>query len=111
LMLSARGSSSVQCVSEQLDVSRRTLERRFAEEVGLTPKEYCRVLRFRAALDQLGESPAVEAAANAGYFDQSHLIRDFQEFAGCTPRQYQLREYSFAPQLSHFSKTATADGR
>ena len=60
--------------------------RRCLEESGLTPKHLCRVLRFRRAC-ALAHPAAdwAEIAAGAGYFDQSHLIRDFREFTGRTP--------------------------
>ena len=63
----------------------------FREAVGLTPKLYCRVLRFhdaleRAAADKL--APWAEIALGAGYSDQAHFNRDFREFAGVTPSWY-----------------------
>jgi AraC-like DNA-binding protein len=63
----------------------------FREHVGLTPKLFCRVRRFRAALDRIENGIPVrwaELAADCGYFDQAHLIRDFRAFAGITPLKY-----------------------
>jgi AraC-like DNA-binding protein len=63
----------------------------FERHVGLTPKVFCRLLRFQSALDQINGQAAVDwakIAANCGYYDQSHLIRDFREFAGMTPSEY-----------------------
>jgi AraC-like DNA-binding protein len=63
----------------------------FREHVGLTPKLFCRVRRFRAMLDQIKKGMPVswaELAADCGYFDQAHLIRDFRAFAGTTPLEY-----------------------
>jgi AraC-like DNA-binding protein len=63
----------------------------FREAVGLTPKLYCRVLRFQRALRQLAEHPRIawiDTALNAGYSDQAHFNRDFRELAGLTPGQY-----------------------
>jgi AraC-like DNA-binding protein len=63
----------------------------FREHVGLTPKLFCRVRRFRAMLDQIKKGIPVnwaELAADCGYFDQAHLIRDFRAFAGTTPLEY-----------------------
>jgi AraC-like DNA-binding protein len=63
----------------------------FEQHVGLTPKLFCRLLRFQSALDQINGQAAIDwakTAADRGYYDQSHLIRDFREFAGMTPSEY-----------------------
>jgi AraC-like DNA-binding protein len=63
----------------------------FHEHVGLTPKLFYRVRRFRTLLGRMEKSMPVNWAAVAtdcGYFDQAHLIRDFRAFAGITPLEY-----------------------
>ncbi len=69
----------------------------FRAAVGLTPKHYCRVLRFNTAVRCLasakGENLA-DLAASAGYADQPHMTREFRDFAGVTPTQYQPRSLS-----------------
>lgn len=62
----------------------------FREAVGLTPKLFCRVTRFQRALARAVTGPASWAAValDAGYSDQSHLSRDFLEFAGLPPGRY-----------------------
>ena len=63
----------------------------FRENVGLTPKLFCRVRRFHTLLDRVGKGMPVnwaELAVDCGYFDQAHLIRDFRAFAGITPLEY-----------------------
>ncbi len=65
--------------------------RRFEDAVGLTPKRYARVLRFGAllpALSRCGPRDWADIAVGAGYFDQSHLIREFHQMAGMPPGQY-----------------------
>ena len=65
--------------------------RRFEAAVGLTPKRYGRVLRFNALLPGLvrcGPRDWAAVAADAGYFDQSHLIHEFKRLAGVTPTAY-----------------------
>ena len=62
----------------------------FRAEVGLSPKAYARVRRLQAALRLLGGGPVSGArvAAEVGYFDQAHFVRDFESFTGMTPTQY-----------------------
>ncbi|HET9204890.1 MAG TPA: helix-turn-helix domain-containing protein [Burkholderiaceae bacterium] len=65
--------------------------RRFEQAVGLTPKRYARVLRFGVLLPSLvrcGPRDWAQIAAGAGYFDQSHLIREFRQLAGMVPGAY-----------------------
>lgn len=72
-------------------LSPRQFRRRCLEETGLTPKMLDRVLRFRRALRTVRTAPHLgwaEVAAECGYYDQSHLIRDFREFAGTTPAEW-----------------------
>jgi methylphosphotriester-DNA--protein-cysteine methyltransferase len=71
----------------------RQLERRFRAAVGLPPKALARVLRFQAVLHAVGQGAGSWAgvALDHGYFDQPHLIRDFQELAGETPARLLAR--------------------
>lgn len=65
--------------------------RRFEQAVGLTPKRFARVLRLGVLLPQLvrcGPRDWAQIAAGAGYFDQSHLIREFRQLAGMVPGAY-----------------------
>jgi AraC-like DNA-binding protein len=90
LLERSAGTRRVDDLAGDLGVSRRRLERVFASEVGLAPKRLARVLRFRRAVRILrdgGAGPAA-AAADAGYFDQPHLHRDFLEFAGAPPARW-----------------------
>jgi hypothetical protein len=57
-------------------------------EVGMTPKLFLRIQRFQRALAKIGCLDRAQVALACGYFDQSHLIRDFSEFAGITPAEY-----------------------
>ena len=91
-----RGRVEVDALAQFAGVSARQLERAFDERVGLSPKTLARILRFRHALQESSRPGATwaDVAAACGYFDQSHLIRDFREFAGAPPA------------MSDFSKTA-----
>jgi len=93
-IVAARGNLDVEWAASQAGLSARQFRRRCAESSGLAPKHLCRVLRFRhaCALASRGAAWAL-VAAEAGYCDQAHLIRDFREFTG-------------GPPMAVFSKTA-----
>ena len=80
--------------------SRRSLELAFQKEVGTSPKMYCRITRFRHLFDAMSNSDRseswVQIALQAGFFDQSHLIRDFRRFTGDTPTSFLTDQSSFA---------------
>jgi len=68
----------------------RQFERRFHEETGVPPKVFARVARFQAALDAKLASPErtwLDVAHSFGYYDQMHMIHDFQSLGSNTPTQ------------------------
>lgn len=93
--------ASVGTVACELGVSERHLRRVLHEVLGVGPKTYARLKRFEQAVRaaQCGEDVNWSTiAADAGYYDQAHLIADFQAMAGCTPRSLlaELRESAVA---------------
>jgi len=81
------GQLTVEEFAAAAGVSNRQLARRFLSDVGLTPKLLCRILRFQQVFRALDRNDAgwAAVATDCGYYDQAHLIRDFQEFAGQAP--------------------------
>jgi AraC-like DNA-binding protein len=69
--------------------SRRYVTERFRRQLGVSPKSYARLLRFERASRLLAEPACgrtvADVATEAGYYDQSHLTRDFVALAGMTP--------------------------
>jgi AraC-like DNA-binding protein len=119
-LVAADGSIALGSLAAEMDCSHRTLIARFRAWVGLPPKTIARLLRFNRAmrsLDRLSRTreqgpvgkPYIETgqaddrlagaiqwadlAADCGYVDQPHLIKDFREFAGTTPDAF-LRHMS-----------------
>lgn len=83
-------------VARKVGLSQRRFIEVFEAEVGLTPKLYSRIQRFqraRALVQRVRAVQWAELAVGCGYFDQSHLIRDFRAFSGLTPEEY-LRQRS-----------------
>ncbi len=86
-------------VAAESGYSRRRFIELFTDQVGSTPKLYLRLLRFRGVLAHVFGATSVdwsEVAYDHGYADQSHLNREFREFAGLTPTQYLSRPGSGA---------------
>ena len=86
-IIQSGGRASIEEVAAQAGVSRQHLARAFAYHVGVSPKTFARVMRFRRAitLARGGREGWADLAAELGYFDQSHMIAEFREFAGDTP--------------------------
>lgn len=81
-------------VTGRIGLSQRRFIQLFRDEVGLTPKLFCRVRRFQEILRLVEDEQRVEwaeVALGCGYFDQAHFIHDFQAFSGLTPTAYLAR--------------------
>jgi AraC-like DNA-binding protein len=78
-------------VQRSVETSRRHFAAQMRRLVGLNPKSVQRIARWRRLLEDLDARRPIRwsfEAVGAGYFDQPHAIRDFQEFAGMTPVEY-----------------------
>ncbi|AJK46024.1 AraC family transcriptional regulator [Burkholderia plantarii] len=78
-------------VAADLRISERQLRRVFLDAVGMGPKRYARLMRFARATELAREGTRADwagIAVAAGYYDQAHLIEDFQVFAGTTPEAF-----------------------
>ncbi len=104
-LLGASGTGAlVRDVAREIGICQRRFSSVFADQVGLPPKLYCRILRFQQARTLADQSPKPEwaqLASTCGYFDQSHLINDFQEFSGLSPSEY-LRRHQPDDRLKTF---------
>ncbi|MDF3068781.1 MAG: transcriptional regulator, AraC family [Polyangiaceae bacterium] len=82
-------SANVNAVASELGVSERHLRRVFQETIGVGPKAFAKLSRFRRAVRVAREQATpswATVALSAGYYDQAHLIREFRTIAGVTPR-------------------------
>jgi AraC-like DNA-binding protein len=105
-MYDSGGQVSVESLAAEMFVSNRTLERIFKQNVGIPPKEFLRIVRFREVLKRLrNAAPAatkeslLQIAFELGYFDHAHLTNEFKKYSGILPSE-----------LSHFYKTGIAGG-
>ncbi len=76
--------SRVRDAAAEIGIGERRLHDLFRDEVGLAPKVFARIDRFHRAMEQQSDDWS-RVAAECGYYDQAHLIRDFAQFAGMTP--------------------------
>lgn len=90
-LLRTNGNRPLHELRQQLNLSERGLERKFRRSVGVSPKLFARICQFQASLTQLhaqGYDRLSDIAFDNGYADQSHFIRTFRAFTGCTPDRY-----------------------
>jgi AraC-like DNA-binding protein len=91
LLCRSGGTASVADLAREVGWSERQLRAQFAIEIGFSPKLAGRVIRFHRARHVLqrnvraGRPNVAGVAAECGYFDQAHLIRDWQQFTGLSP--------------------------
>ena len=100
LLMASRGSLPISRLAREVGGRERQLAKRFEQEIGLGPKLAARVIRFdqaRLALQsQLaadGRTDIAWVAAQCGYHDQSHLVRDFRAFVGLAPSRWLAQEF------------------
>ncbi len=71
--------------------SRKQFERIFSSLIGTSPKQFLKIIRFQHAIDKKSREKGLnltELTYQCGYYDQAHMINDFQKLAGLTPGQY-----------------------
>jgi transcriptional regulator GlxA family with amidase domain len=85
------GQVRIDDLAFQAGFSARQLRRLFLEQVGLSPKHFCRVIRFQRSLSRLpgrGRADWAQVAVDCGYYDQAHFINEFRQFSGYTPGEF-----------------------
>lgn len=78
-------------MQERTGYSERYINRVFIEEMGFSPKVFCKIIQFQRALEFLNygaPDKMTDAAVYLGYYDQPQFIRDFKAFCGVTPYKY-----------------------
>jgi AraC-like DNA-binding protein len=85
-----QGAVSISELRDRTGLSKTRLATAFRDQVGVTPKLFARIHRFRRALELIhqGSDPLVEVALSAGYYDQPHLNAEFRELSGLAPGEY-----------------------
>jgi AraC-like DNA-binding protein len=97
---------TVREAAKYLGLSQRRFIQVFKAEVGMTPKLFSRIQRFQQTRTFIQQNPPPNwafLASDFGYFDQSHLIREFLEFSGLSPTDYLNRHRTFLEHDIHIN--------
>lgn len=84
------GVLSIENLAKDACISKRTLERKFIERIGVSPAFYSKIVRCHKLIELYKKSNLswLDIVFEMKYFDQSHLIRDFKIITGETPTKY-----------------------
>lgn len=93
-MYRTSGSISIRDLAEGIGYSERYLRKKFEQSLGISPKQYNRIIRFQRALEGIVRCGAslTDVAIERGYFDQAHFMKDFKLFSQLTPVQLRMRK-------------------
>ena len=89
-IFSTKGNMEIKKLAQDQYVSERHLNRMFKQWIGLSPKEFTRIIRFQNTLRNVVSSDKIiwtSLAIESGYHDQAHFINEFKGLAGITPTQ------------------------
>lgn len=87
----SKGQKTITQLCEQLQLTERTLERRFLKEVGISAKQFSGIIQFQGSMAQLSAKDYTklsDVVYKNGYADQSHFIKVFKAFTGKTPKAF-----------------------
>jgi len=82
-------------LSEEIGYSQKHFIDLFRQRVGVTPKQYLKIMRFQKAIGSIETRENLDwsqIALESGFYDQAHFIRDFKQFSGFTPNEYIQRK-------------------
>lgn len=89
LILKNGGNIKIDNILHNSTLSLRSIERNFHKIVGLSPKYFCRVIRFNKTLLFLNKNMSwKDITFQNGYYDQSHYISEFRHFIGISPNKF-----------------------
>ncbi|MCB0536312.1 MAG: helix-turn-helix domain-containing protein [Cyclobacteriaceae bacterium] len=94
-ILTTPNQCSIKAISDKVGYSQKHTIKLFKEHVGVTPKEFLKVIRFQKAIQQIENQISVDWSQivfDCGFYDQSHFIADFKNFSGFTPTEYMKRK-------------------
>lgn len=91
-IFASNGTASIQSLTDQIKASRRYVEKLFKEEIGISPKQYARLIRVKKAticmLDDQFNGQINTISAGLDYYDPSHFLKDFKAVVQQTPTEF-----------------------
>lgn len=106
------GGISIADLAKESNLSERTLQRNMKSLIGLTPKSYSNVMRFKKALEFIHANPTIDwqdTLYACGYYDQAHFIKDFKKYTNKTPRAFVKGDGELSRLFMGEKKTPPAD--
>lgn len=91
MIYNSDGKIRIAELAEKIGYSERYVNKVFMEQMGFSPKNFCKIIQFQRAMEYLNNGAPgkmTEAAIELGYYDQPQFIRDFERYAGITPTKY-----------------------
>jgi len=85
----------LQKLTRQIGYSQKHFIDLFKKQVGVSPKQYLKIMRFQRAIQEIENNKSIQwsnIAAESGFYDQAHFIGDFKIFSGFTPSEYMKRK-------------------
>ncbi|MBN1143007.1 MAG: AraC family transcriptional regulator, partial [Bacteroidales bacterium] len=99
LIRCGKGQITATSMADDLSLTTKSLERKFAHYLGKTTKQLVKLIRFQQVLQDFSNHKHIhltEIAYRNGYYDQSHFIRDFKTHTGYTPKEFITRYPGFS---------------
>ncbi len=84
-----------QKLTSQIGYSQKHFIDLFKKQVGVSPKQYLKIMRFQRAIQEIENNKSIHwsnIATESGFYDQAHFIGDFKIFSGFTPSEYMKRK-------------------
>ena len=102
IIIDTKGQIKVKELLQQLHLTERTFERNFKSHVGLSPKQFAKIIQFQSALNQLTATnfkKLTDVGFDNGFTDQSHFIRTFKNYTD-KPLLFIAKIFKSTPTLS-----------
>lgn len=89
---------NIRQITEKIGYSHRHFVQLFNKFVGISPKQYQRIVRFNKVLESISNGEMIswaQLSLDCGYYDQAHFIKEFKNFSGLNPKEYLVEKGEF----------------